>query len=248
MTHLTSKALFALMFAFPSLSSFASTRSQLQTKAEQTDFVETGRYDEVEKLCGDFQKHYPNKVRCFEYGKTSENRPMLAMAIGGQRSQLLPSRSDRTVVAFQGGIHAGEIDGKDAGFWFIRDVLERKVLPDVLNKVTLLFIPVFNVDGHERFAAYSRPNQSGPIESGWRVTAQNYNLNRDYLKIDAPEMKAMIALLNEWNPILYADLHVTDGAKFQQDIAVMIEPSNAGPAKLRDVAAKLSERTMKNLT
>ena len=65
----------------------------------------------------------------------------------------------------------------------------------------LLFVPVFNVDGHERFGAWNRPNQRGPEEMGWRTTAQSYNLNRDYVKADAPEMRAMLALVNAWDPL-----------------------------------------------
>ena len=76
-----------------------------------------------------------------------------------------------------------------------------------------VFVPVFNVDGHERFGRWNRPNQRGPEEMGWRTTAQNLNLNRDYVKAEAPEMQAMLRLLNEWDPLLYVDLHVTDGAE-----------------------------------
>ena len=90
-------------------------------------------------------------------------------------------------------------------------------------------MPVFNVDGHERFGPNNRPNQRGPASMGWRVTAQNLNLNRDYMKADAPEMEAMLRLLQTWDPILYVDLHVTDGAKFQHDIAVMLQPPHDRP-------------------
>src|SRR3546814_3904843 len=74
---------------------------------------------------------------------------------------------------------------------------------DLLDRQVLLFVPVFSVDGHERFGRWNRPNQRGPEEMGWRTTAQNYNLNRDYLKADAPEMQAMLALVDAWDPILY---------------------------------------------
>ena len=92
----------------------------------------------------------------------------------------------------------------------------------MLGASPFVFVPVFNVDGHERFGRNNRPNQLGPEEMGWRVTAQNLNLNRDYVKADAPEMQAMLRLLNEWDPIVYVDLHVTDGAKFQHDVSVNV--------------------------
>ena len=92
-------------------------------------------------------------------------------------------------------------------------MLEGTAAQGALAQVTFVFVPVFNVDGHERFGRWNRPNQVGPEEMGWRTTAQNLNLNRDYVKADAPEMQAMLRLLNEWDPILYVDLHVTDGAQ-----------------------------------
>lgn len=231
------------------LAAAAKSSVPLITKAEHTGWLETGRYDEVERLCAAFAKAYPSNVRCFTFGQTPEGRPMLAMAVGESRFLSPSSKNahERPVVLFQGGIHAGEIDGKDAGFWLLRDILNGKVLPEVLKKVTLVFVPVFNADGHERFGAFGRPNQVGPKEMGWRVTAQNFNLNRDYLKVDAPETRAMIRLLRAWDPMLYVDLHVTDGAKFQHDIAVMIEPSLPGPEALRTAAARLSDKTMSDL-
>jgi hypothetical protein len=151
---------------------------------------------------------------------------------------------------FQGGIHAGEIDGKDAGFWFLRDFLDGKVLERAAAaKLRLVFVPVFNVDGHERFGAHNRPNQVGPAESGWRVTAQNLNLNRDYAKADAPEMRAMLALLGKEDPSLYVDLHVTDGAQFQPDVAVLVEPNEPdAPPALGQAATALRARVLAELT
>jgi Zinc carboxypeptidase len=189
----------------------------LTTVAEQSGWVHTGRYDEVVRLCRDFPRAHP-WVRCETFGTTVEHRPMLAFSVG-QRG--------RPTIVVQGGIHAGEIDGKDAGFLILRELLDGK-LPGVdLARIRLVFVPVFNVDGHERFGAHNRPNQIGPEESGWRTTAQNLNLNRDYVKAEAPEMRAMLALLGREDPVAYVDLHVTDGADFQHDIAVLVSPQAA---------------------
>jgi hypothetical protein len=76
---------------------------------------------------------------------------------------------------------------------------------------------------------------------GWRVTSQNLNLNRDYAKADAPEMQAMLRLLQRWDPILYADLHVTDGAKFEHDVSITFEPSTHGPEGLRALGVSLRD-------
>ncbi|PXX35229.1 M14 family metallopeptidase [Undibacterium pigrum] len=227
----------------------AQAASDLSTIAEQSGFKKTGRYDEVEKLCLVFQKNYPKEVRCLEFGRTPENRPMLALLVTRSGlftpAQLVEKQLPVTLI--QGGIHAGEIDGKDAGFQAIRDILENKAASHALDKQALLFVPVFNVDGHERFRAWNRPNQRGPEEMGWRTTAQNFNLNRDYVKADAPEMQAMLKLFNTWDPLAVIDLHVTDGAKFEHDISIQVEPVNSGDAALREAGKTLRDNVIADL-
>jgi hypothetical protein len=232
-----SALLLALLAAYP----LAHAAPDLVTVSERSAFQKTGRYDEVIKLCAAFQQAYPKQVKCFEFGRTPEGRPMLALVATGTgamtpqaaRKQGLP------VTLIQGGIHAGEIDGKDAGFLALREVLENRLARGALDKQVLLFVPVFNVDGHERFARWNRPNQRGPVEMGWRTTAQNFNLNRDYVKADAPEMQAMLALVNAWDPLTYVDLHVTDGAMFQHDVSIQVEPVNSGDPEFRKAGQEL---------
>ncbi|WP_199271991.1 M14 family metallopeptidase [Pseudoduganella flava] len=221
----------------------------LTTVAERSGFEATGRYDEVIKLCADFQKAYPKAVRCFEFGRTPENRPMLALAVSktGALTAAEAKKRNLPVLLVQGGIHAGEIDGKDAGFLALRHSLEGKAASGTLDKQVVLFVPVFNVDGHERFGPNNRPNQRGPVEMGWRVTAQNYNLNRDYVKADAPEMQAMLALVNQWDPLAYIDLHVTDGAKFEADVSIQVEPVHGGDAALRAAGTALRDNVIADL-
>ncbi|HEY0155886.1 MAG TPA: M14 family metallopeptidase [Thermoanaerobaculia bacterium] len=127
-------------------------------------------------------------------------------------------RSGKPVVFAQAGIHAGEIDGKDAGLMLLRDMTVRGTKRELLDRASFLFVPIFNTDGHERSGRFTRINQRGPVEGGWRTTAQNYNLNRDYMKADTPEMHAMLRALDTWQPDLYVDLHVTDGADYQYDL------------------------------
>jgi murein tripeptide amidase MpaA len=213
----------------------------LVTVSERSGFQATGRYDEVVKLCGAFQQAYPKQVKCVQFGTTPEGRPMLALAVNA-RGVFTPAaarKANLPVTLIQGGIHAGEIDGKDAGFLALRELLEGRLASGVLDKQVLLFVPVFNVDGHERFAKWNRPNQRGPVEMGWRTTAQNFNLNRDYVKADAPEMQAMLALVNAWDPLTCVDLHVTDGAKFQHDVSIQVEPVYSGDPAFRKAGQAL---------
>jgi hypothetical protein len=198
----------------------------LTTLAEQSGFAKTGRTDEVTRLCAALAQAWPGVVHNLEFGRSAEGRPMRA---------LIASRADPRQVPLlmlQGGIHPGESDGKDAGFIALRELLGESAAPGVLERIAILFVPAFNVDGHERVGRWNRPNQNGPEETGWRTTAQNLNLNRDYTKADAPEMRAMLGLLRSWDPLVCADLHVTDGADFQPDVSLQVEPINQGDREL----------------
>lgn len=227
----------------------AGSKSMLTTIAEQSGYRRTGRYEEVERLCAAFQQAWPAQVRCFEFGKSPEGRRMLALAASsdGTLDAASARSKQRPVVLMQGGIHAGEIDGKDAGFLALREMLEGKAAKGALERATFVFVPVFSVDGHERFGRWHRPNQVGPEEMGWRTTAQNLNLNRDYAKAEAPEMQAMLRLLNEWDPVLYVDLHVTDGAEFEHDISYNVAPTLAGDAQLMRSAVALRDELLKKV-
>ena len=229
----------ALLAAIP----MAHAASDLTTISERSGFTRTGRYDEVQRLCQAFQSAYPKQVRCFEFGRTPEGRPMLALAVTntGALTAQAAAKKDLPVVFMQGGIHAGEIDGKDAGFLALRELLEGRIAKGALDKQVMVFIPVFNVDGHEMFGPWNRPNQRGPVEMGWRTTGQNFNLNRDYVKADSPEMAAMLTLVNAWDPLAYVDLHVTDGAKFQHDVSIQVEPAFSGDDQLRATGIALRD-------
>lgn len=222
----------------------------LTTHAERSKYRETGRYAEVLELCAAYAQAYPEVARCDEFGRTPEGRPMVALVASrsGAMTPALAREKSIPVILIQGGIHAGEIDGKDAGFWAMREILDGKVAEGALGKLVLVFVPVFNVDGHERFGAWNRPNQRGPKEMGWRSTAQNYNLNRDYMKADAPEMQAMLKLINTWDPLVTVDLHVTDGAKFEHDVSITLEPVYSGDDALRQLGLALRTSLIEDLT
>ncbi len=153
-------------------------------------------------------------------GKSPEGRDiwMTVAARDGESTPEAMRKNGKPIVLAQAGIHSGEIDGKDAGLMLLRDLTVRGTRKDLLEQANFLFVPIFNVDGHERATKFGRANQRGPEVMGWRTNAKNLNLNRDYAKADTPEMAAMLGALNAWQPDLYLDLHVTDGADYQYDI------------------------------
>ncbi len=228
----------------------APVRPDLTTTAETTGWRQTGRYDEALRLCRDLARAEPRRVRCDVYGTTPEGRPQVALVVSADGT-LTPRAAiarRRPVVLVQAGIHAGEIEGKDATFVLIRELLAGTAAPGALAAVTLVFVPVVNPDGHERMGKNNRPNQRGPEFMGFRTTSHNLNLNRDYMKVDAPEMAALLGLFGAWDPVVYVDLHTTDGAKFRHDIAVMVGPTGDRGDRLHQAAASLSAALQTALT
>lgn len=153
-------------------------------------------------------------IRIEQFGVSPEGRPIYAVIASKDGAAFDPSKP---VLLAQAGIHPGEIDGKDAGMMLLRDIAFNGK-DGLLDRVNLILIPILSVDGHERASAYSRPNQRGPRIQGWRNTATNQNLNRDYLKLDQPEMRAVRGLVLKYRPDLYVDIHVTDGMDYQYDV------------------------------
>lgn len=141
-------------------------------------------------------------------------------------------KKGRVIMLVEACIHAGESEGKDAILLLLRDLIIHKKNEPLFSNVSVVFIPIFNVDGHERFGKFGRINQNGPEEMGWRTTAQNLNLNRDFLKADAPEMKAWLQLYNLWQPEFFIDTHTTDGADYQYVITYGLETGGNMDASL----------------
>jgi murein tripeptide amidase MpaA len=201
-------------------------------RAERTDFLETSRYEETLQDCRRLERDSP-WIKVTSFGKSPEGRDLI-LVIASKDRAFDPAAAERTgkpIVLIQAGIHAGEIDGKDAGLMLLRDIAVTKRHAALLERAIILFMPIYNVDGHERFGAFNRINQDGPKEQGWRVTSRNLNLNRDYMKADAVETRAWLRLFTTWWPHLVIDCHVTDGADYRYDVTYYIETGpNAPPS------------------
>jgi len=190
--------------------------SQMMTYYEKSGFKATPSYDETVAYCKLLDEASP-AILYTTFGKSPQGRdlPLLIIDAEGNFSPETAREKGKLVVLIEAGIHPGEIDGKDAGLMFFRDLAVKGEFDGIPEHLTFLFIPIFNVDGHERSGPYNRINQDGPEEMGWRTTAQNLNLNRDFLKADAPEMQDWLRLYHRWKPDFFADIHVTDGADYQ---------------------------------
>lgn len=119
----------------------------------------------------------------------------------------------RPVVYVNADIHGGEVEGKEAILALVRD-LATSPRANVLDSVVLVAVPVYNPDGNDSLAPESvnRTEQNGPALVGRRANGQGLDLNRDYVKGEAPETRASLAMFREWDPDVYVDLHTTDGS------------------------------------
>jgi Zinc carboxypeptidase len=227
MKRLAAAVLFAAIVSlFTSLTS-AQARAVLdwRTPAEFTDYRSTPRYEETMAYVRRIVEAAPKQVRVEIFGKTPQGRDLVA-AILSRDGEFDPARlhaQNRPIVLIQNAIHAGEMDGKDSCLALMRDIVITHAKAALLDRAVLVIIPIYNADGHERFGPYNRINQNGPEQMGWRTTSTNLNLNRDYMKADAPETRAFLKLWNKWLPDFFVDDHVTDGADFQYDVTLSIE-------------------------
>lgn len=195
-----------------------ATDAKWATPFEQNGLKTSPSYDEtfvwLDKLVAT-----SDMLKKVSIGKSPQGREiwMIVASKEGAEDAATLSSNDKPTLLVQAGIHSGEIDGKDAGMMLLRDIVFNGKA-ELLDNANLLFVPIFSVDGHERSTEYNRVNQRGPVNMGWRTTAQNLNLNRDYAKADTPEMQHMLRAINIWQPDLYIDVHVTDGIDYQYDV------------------------------
>jgi hypothetical protein len=227
-------AFLALLFLLP-LPSHSQKRIRSQnmtthvppewlTFAEQSDYRQTPSYADTVAYAKRLD-HASQLIRFETFGKSGQGRdlPLLLATEGETFTPEAARRAGKAIILIQACIHAGEPDGKDAGLALLRDIAITRTQAELLKNLVVLFIPIYNTDGHERVSPYNRINQDGPAEMGWRTTSTYQNLNRDYMKADTPETRAWLSLWNRWKPDLFIDCHVTDGADYQYNITYQHE-------------------------
>jgi hypothetical protein len=185
-----------------------------QTRAERTNYTETSTYADVVAFVDSMQARGA-RIHVGTIGRTTEGRE-LPYVIASRPLVTTPMearRLGRPIVYVQGNIHAGEVEGKEALLARVRDlVFDPK--PNALDSIVLIAVPIYNADGNEAFGpqAQRRGSQNGPELVGQRPNAMGLDLNRDYVKAEAPETRASLAMFTMWDPDVFVDLHTTDGS------------------------------------
>ena len=179
----------------------------LRTRAERTDYVETSRYEDVVDFVTTVAAASP-LIHATTFGYTFEGRAMPLVIVGEvpEPSAAGVHATGKTRVFIQANIHAGEVCGKEAVQMLLRDIA-RGEHREWLKSVVLIIAPIYNADGNERVLLTNRRGQHGPVAGmGQRPNAQGYDLNRDHMKLDSPEARSLVRLMNEYDPHVGIDM------------------------------------------
>ena len=215
---------FILILALFFLASCTPKDTDLTTTFEKSNFLETDDYEGTIAYAKLLAKQF-KEVHYQTIGTTVTGRdvPLLIIDKDGYTKPKKIRKSGRCIILVQSCIHPGEPNGKDAMFLLIRNMLRGRENSDLLDDFSFIFIPVLSPDGLANFSPFNRINQNGPKQMGWRVNAQGLNLNRDFTKLDSPELRGFTALFNQWQPDLFFDTHATNGADYQYVTTYSIE-------------------------
>jgi hypothetical protein len=191
------------------------------TPAEVAGFTQTPAYDETIAFLKRLAEAYPKFVELITLPeKTDEGRAFIMAILSNDADRSIAGlkTSRKPLVYMQAGIHPGEANGKDAGLMLARDLAVNETQATLLDSVNILFVPTVNIDGDMQRGRFGRINQNGPDETGWRVNSRNLNLNRDFTKLDSPEIRNVAWVLQNYDPHFFIDSHSTDGLNYQYDV------------------------------
>jgi hypothetical protein len=187
---------------------------ELITMAEASGYKSTSTYDSVVALMKAADARSP-VIFYTTYGKTSEGREMPLAVVGTGLKDASPAgvrATGKLRVHIQGNVHAGEVEGKESAQILLREFALGQHT-DWLQTMVFIINPIYNADGNEKMSPTNRGTQNGPINGmGTRAQAQNINLNRDFMKLDAPEGKANAKLYVDYDPHVSYDLHTSNGS------------------------------------
>lgn len=216
------------------------------TAPERSGYAETTRYAEVQAFLEEVAARSP-LIHLTTFGYSMEGR-RLPLAVVGHVEDASPEdvrASGKTVVYLQGGIHSGEVEGKEVLLMLLREISEGRHV-ELLDSLVLLVGPLFNPDGGERVTLTNRGAQYGPVAGmGTRPNAQGLNINRDHTKLASPEARSLALLYQRYDPHVAVDLHTTNGT---QHAYYLTYSPPLHPATDPDIVGILRERLLPEMT
>jgi len=197
------------------------------TKFEKSEGLETTTYAETIVYFKQLAAEFP-EISIQEIGATDSGYPLHLVVFNSDTTLDFNKikESSKNVILINNAIHPGEPDGVDASMLLLRDIVQNKNKIKELENIILAFIPVYNVGGALNRSSYSRANQNGPKEYGFRGNARNYDLNRDFIKADTKNARAFSEIFHLVNPDVFIDNHVSNGADYQYTITHLFTQHN----------------------
>jgi dienelactone hydrolase len=211
---------------------FANAQDEPLTVAEKSDYKSTSLSSEVIEFvdwCDEKADHVTKHV----FGQTVEGKDMVAAVIANPPYEL-GAKDDRVRTLVIGNIHSGECAPKEALLMMLRELTHNPDHPWLKNSV-LVIAPNYNADGNDRIGKGNRPGQVGPVNGmGMRENSQQLDLNRDFMKLESPEARSLVGLIDKVNPHMFIDGHTTNGSKHQYALTYDIPHNPAAPQQVRD--------------
>lgn len=218
------------VFVFSDCKPLSKKDKDLTTTFERSNGMETSTYEEGIEFWKKLDKNFV-KLKLLEYGTTDAGMPLHLAVLSTERDFKPESikKKGKTVFLINNAIHPGEPDGIEASKMLIRDLLKSDSILKQLKDVVIITIPYYNVGGALNRNSTTRANQNGPKEYGFRGNAQNLDLNRDFLKMDSKNAWAFAEIFHDWDPDVFVDTHVSNGADYQHVITnIMTQEEKLG--------------------
>ncbi len=226
------------MLLLVGLSLFAGRlQAQLTPFELNKDKNYTATYAEVMAYYPKLVKQYPQQVKLFNYGSTDVGKPLTLVVVSksGVFDPAKIKQQNKRVILINNGIHPGEPEGIDASMMLVRDLLQKRKLP---NDVVVCFIALYNIDGSLN-RGVSRISQNGPRAYGFRGNYRNLDLNRDFIKADSRNALAFMQILNTWQTDVFLDNHASNGADYQYVMTLIETQKDKQQPLLADYTAKI---------
>lgn len=206
----------------------------LLTRAESSGYNATSTSAEVLAFARELAAR-SNDVRLVSIGTSIRGNeiPMLILGRPAPRRPAELLRDNRLCVYIQANIHPGEVEGKEATLALARDIALGEH-GHFLDKLVILIVPNLNPDGNDKIDPRNRAYQGGPKDGvGIRYNEQNLDLNRDWIKLETPEARAVVKVLREWDPALLVDCHTTNGSYHRNPLTYAPPYNPSGDAEVR---------------
>ena len=209
-----------ILFVFINIFSFSQ---QPPTVFESSGGKATANYEGVINFYKALAKNH-EEIQVKEMGLTDSGYPLHLVTLDISKSfdYKKAYQDGRAIVLINNGIHPGEPDGIEASQMLIRDLVQNPEKKALLGDVIIAVIPVYNIGGALNRNSFTRVNQDGPEEYGFRGNARNYDLNRDFIKADTRNTKSFYEIFHYVNPDIFIDTHVSNGADYQYTITHLI--------------------------